>query len=170
MALFNIVLVCVLFGLPGLMSCWDLLYYLFKGERFFKKASHALGTLIMVYALVVLLLDIPTANNCCGDTTALFSPHHRLTPVVLILLCLGAYFYSTFRTKIASPVLEIVVNSLLITGLVLDVFVGFQEDDWICWCFGNVPVANFFVLALMENHKMALADLEQQDPVSDSWL
>jgi peptidoglycan/LPS O-acetylase OafA/YrhL len=136
----------------------DFVYFLFRGERFFVKGVRALGTVIMLFPILFLCADLDSNNNCCG-TTALFSPPHRLSLYLLAGLCLIAYFYSSYRKKIAPPIPEVIVNCLLLTGILLNIFIAIQTDNW----FGDlaviVPVTILLLFALIRNHDMALDSL-----------
>jgi len=144
----------------------DLLCFLFSGERCFKKLKYALHVMVMLGPVGVLLGDRNAGNDCCGDS-AIFSPTHRLSATVMISLCLAAFFYSTFRKKLAPPLLEVILNCLLIIGVVLDIIVGIQMKEGQFWFFGNLPVATLFLLVLGENHTLAITTLRDQQPPDD---
>jgi hypothetical protein len=74
-------------------------------------------------------------------------------------MCVAAFFYSAYREKLAPPLLEVIVNCLLIVGVVLDVIVGIQLQEGYYWYFGIVPAAGQFLVVLTENHFMALNSL-----------
>jgi hypothetical protein len=158
-----------LLGLPALFAWLDFLKYLFTGETFHKGLTHVIETIIMTFALAVLLFDIGANNDCCGDS-ATFAPEHRLTVVVLVLLCLAAYFYSSYRKTIAPPIFEIIVNCLLIIGFLLDLAVGAQEILSVTWIFGNGPIALYFLIMLAKNHKKAMESLDEQTAVDENRL
>ena len=160
-------LMVVLLGLPALFAWLDFLKYLFTGETFYKSLTHVIETIIMLFALAVLLMDLDAKNDCCGDS-ATFAPGHTLTITVLVLLSLGAYFYSSYRKTIAPPILEIVVNCLLIIGFLLDLVVGIQEISSVTWIFGNGPIATYFLIMLAQNHKKAMESLDEEAGIHDS--
>jgi hypothetical protein len=159
----------------------DFLSYVIYGRRYHAGIRHTAEMIIVLFVLGVLLLDLGMPNSCCGDT-ALFSPRHRLTIVFLILSCLAAFLYSSYRKRPAPPLLEVVVNCLLLVGLVLNILVGVHEKDrpgdwfelgeiavgqmlgthtidWQNWFFGHIPIALMFILALAENHRLVLSRL-----------
>lgn len=164
----GIYLVAILFGILVLMIGWDFLYYLMHRERYFVKLRYGLEIIIMLAALITLISDLPAQNDCC-DSSALFSPAHRLTVVVLILGSLAAYFYSSFRTRIAPPLLEVIVNCLLLIGLPLNIAVGIQGRWWVYWFFGHLPITMLYLITLMENHRKALENIDKHGE-DDSWL
>ena len=153
-------LIAILFGILVLMICWDFLYYLMHRERYFVNLRYGLEVIVMLGALITLIFDLPALNDCCSDS-ALFSPAHRLTVVVLILSSLASYFYSSFRTRIAPPLLEVTVNCLLLIGLPLNIAVGIQGKWWVFWLFGHIPITMLYIIALMENHRKALENIDE---------
>jgi hypothetical protein len=150
------------------MICWDFLYYLMHRERYFVGLRYGLEVIFMLSAVITLIIDLPALNDCCGDS-ALFSPAHRLTVIVLILGSLAAYFYSSFRTRIAPPLLEVIVNCLLLIGLPLNIAVGIQGRWWAYWFFGHLPIAMLYIITLMENHRKTLENIGE-DGEGDSRL
>ncbi|MBS1511362.1 MAG: hypothetical protein JST86_11015 [Bacteroidetes bacterium] len=103
-----------------------------------------------------------TENNCCGDSTA-FSPQHTATIYTLIALCIVAYFYSSHKIKLAPPVIEVVINILLLTGIVLNIFIARQTNEPLLAVLGNVPVIMLFVLELVRNHGLYLLRAREQN-------
>lgn len=109
---------------------------------------------LIIYPLVFLtLVDNGIKNDCCSDSV-FFSPQHRLSIYTVILLCIGAYFYTSYRKQIAPPLLEVVINCLLLTGIVLNVMMFIQEgDSWLFYLPGCGSVILLFTLALIKNHQ-----------------
>jgi len=153
-------------GIIVLLTCWEFLYYLVTGEMHSAWYRRVLQILAMIAPVLRLMWDIGVPNDCCNGS-ALFSPDHRLSVVVLIFLCLGALFYSAWRTKLAPPLLELIVNCLLLTGVLLAMMVGIQAgtggDGWISWVFGIVPVIIHFILVMADNHRLAVESLETEE-------
>ena len=143
------------------LVCWDFLYYLMHRERYFVRFRHVLEIIVLFFPLAVLKFDIGTPNDCCGDS-ALFSPDHRLTVIVLVLLCLGAYFYSSTEKKWHRSLLRSWSTAFLLTGILLNITVGIQIKEIPDWIFGHLPIMMLFILAMGENHKKAMESLEQQ--------
>lgn len=119
----------------------DFLVWLYSGSNYFVRFRKIFGVVEMIFALIILAADIGWKNECCGDS-ATFSPAHRVTPFVLILACIAAFLYSLFRKKLAPPLVEIVVNCVLLTGIPLNIFVGIQiggrawYPSWPLWLAG----------------------------------
>src|SRR5688572_26405156 len=109
-------------AVSALLVVFIFLYFLFTGKRILSKLYVTIEVISLVLApfLYLAVLDMEQINDCCSES-AVFSPEHRLTIYALILICLIAYFYSGFRKVIATPVIEIITNSLLLTGIVLNV-------------------------------------------------
>ena len=104
-----------------------------------------------------LFLDGPAQNDCCS-MTAVFSPDHRLGIYLLIALSIIVYFYCSFRTRLSSPLLELLINALLIEFLALNVMLiihlNRQDGAWIFWSFGNIPIILLIILMMKKNKRL----------------
>ncbi|HVW58907.1 MAG TPA: hypothetical protein VHC48_02690, partial [Puia sp.] len=123
----------LLYVLAVLAVVGDFLYFLVKGRRNTTLSSP--GWALVLFPLAVLLLilgDSMTTNDCCGGWSIL-SPQHSLSVYVLISLCIVAYFYCVLRSRLAPPLLEVVVNCLLLTGVVLSLVFGIQDINGFSW-------------------------------------
>lgn len=112
-------------------------------------------------------------NKCCVDDetdTAAFSPDHQLTIVVILLLALTGYFYSSYRNKLATPLVEALVNVLVLMGLALNTVVGFHTDEKVYALIGNVPVLFLFILVLAKNQRLFLAHATKQEYAYDGKI
>lgn len=144
----------MLFPLLTIAIVIDFLSFIFAGKR---KYEPSLTRVLEFAGLVVLpfiylsFLDDST-NDCCNDS-ATFSPGHKLTIHVLVGICIAVYYYSSLKSRIASPIIEVLVNSVLVFGFVFNVFVGIQVGDMF-WYLGNLPVGMLIVIRLVENHKL----------------
>lgn len=116
-------------------------------------------SIIVLPVLFLLFSDSGSKNNCCTDDV-FFSPSHRLTLYVLIVACVAAYFYSSFRKNIASPLLEITINCLLMIGIAINIAVGFQNKEIILFALTNLPIILLFILALIKNQRAIIKHLE----------
>nr|WP_166437023.1 DUF6688 family protein [Niastella caeni] len=92
----------------------------------------------------------------------MFSPEHRASIYTLIFLCLVAYFYSGYRKAIATPVVEIITNSLLITGIVLNILM-FIHEEIIVTIIGNTPIIFLFILMLVKNQRLLIEHIQQME-------
>lgn len=113
--------------------------------------------LVFVGPLTFLLSDYKAINDCCNDT-AFFSPEHRITMYVLIILSIIVYFYCSYRKTLAPPLLEIVVNCFLLIGIVINIFVGLHFEDFLGWLFGSIPIIFLFFVVLKKNHQLLVAE------------
>lgn len=147
----------VLFVFPILLLTIDFLWFLIKGKRLYNYvvtlSLEVTGMLILPF-IYLSVFDEKT-NDCCS-LSATFSPEHRPTIYFLIALCVAVYFYSSTKKGIASPIIEVLTNAILLLGFVFNVFIAIQIGD-IFWPFGNIPVAILLIFQLINNHHVFLA-------------
>src|SRR5258708_10181866 len=92
----------------------DFVYFIIKGGNIALARMPVTRYIILIFTTSILLfLDSGNTNDCCGGWT-FFSPAHRLTVYTVMCLCLAAYIYCLHRVKQASPIVEVVVNCLLL--------------------------------------------------------
>ena len=166
MEFFIAIVLMVIMGIIPVLTFVDFLSLLFSRERVFKGLKNVLP-LVMLAPIAVMFLDLGVKNDCCGDS-AIFSPEHRLSTTVLILICVAAFFYSAYRKRLAPPLMEVIANCFLIIGVVMDLLVGLQLREAECWYFGIIPVAGQFLLVLMENHFMAINSLNDAEAPAEN--
>lgn len=160
-----IVLFLILIGLPGLVVFIQFLVFLIEGRLPGKVAA----TIVEIFSLIVLpylYASFGRDNICCVDDeidTAAFSPKHQLTILVIIALALGGYIYSKFRRSIAPPVIEVLVNSSILTGIILNAFIFFHATVWFYSVFGALPVILLGIMMLAKNHRLFSAQFIQQE-------
>jgi hypothetical protein len=167
MELFVPIVLMVIMGIIPVLTFVDFFSLLFSGERVFRGLKNVMP-LIMLAPIAVLFSDLGEKNDCCGES-AMFSPEHRLSPTVMILICLAAFFYSAYRKRLAPPLMEVIVNCFLVIGVVMDIIVGLQLREGECWYFGIIPVAGQFLLVLTENHFMALNCLSDSEAPAENY-
>jgi hypothetical protein len=119
---------------------------------------------MIVLPLLYLLLFDESKNDCCGDS-ATFSPEHKLTIYTLISVCIITYFYSSYKRNFSTPVVEVLTNSILLLGLVLNIFIAIHISG-ILWPWGCIPVGLLFMFRLIENHKIFIESnkINQYEP------
>jgi hypothetical protein len=150
-------------ALSGLFA----LFYFFSFITSGKAARSIVFTIVEIISLIIapllylLVMDLGHNNNCCGDS-ALFSPDHRIAIYVLIVICLAAYFYSGYRRAISTPVVEIIINSLLVIGVVLNILILFQLKEF-RWAGGiaNPPIILLFIMMLATNQQRLVSHIQQ---------
>ncbi|MBC8110061.1 MAG: hypothetical protein H7Y04_03280 [Verrucomicrobia bacterium] len=154
----------LLIGLPGFIILINFLGFLFTGNQILR--NHITGNMLFSIAEVGSMLILPafyggfgSKNDCCEGSmgTAVFSPEHQLTIGIIIVLCLTAYFYASYRTKMATPVIEILVNALLLTGIVLNIFIAIHTKEVWLAIGGNVPVILLAIVVLAKNQRLFMA-------------
>jgi hypothetical protein len=147
------VLIMILCGLPTLLLTIDFVKFLISGTRLYKNGLTRLLEVagMLVLPLLYLWMFDDKLNDCCGDS-ATFSPDHKLTIYVLIAICIITYFYSAFRKDMAGPLIEVLVNSILLLGFVFNIFIAIQVGK-AYWMFGNIPVGLLFIFQLAKNHQ-----------------
>lgn len=165
-------LMFALFFIPGIIVLFDFLFFVVTGRR--KVHSMIMGAIEFICFLIypAMYANFGYINNCCADSlnTAVFAPDHQLTMLVLISLCLLAYFYSSYRSSIAPPVLELMVNSLLFICIILNIFIAFHTEFWLFALIGNVPIILLTILNLVRNHKLFLEHWKKEEIISRNKL
>ena len=137
-----VILILILTVVPYL----DMISFLVYGRRYVVKDRHAVETFVMSYPLLYIWLDM------AGGYHPALAPANRLTFDTLVMLCIVAYFYASYRKKLAWPPLEVIVNCLLLLGVLLDVALGIQICNLWEWMFFILPVAIIFSGMLVDNH------------------
>ncbi len=152
----------ILIGFPLLITLIDFLGFLIKGERV---VNIVLIRIIEIEAFLILpylYISFDNENDCCTGSAA-FSPEHQPTIWVIVILCLIAYFYSSYRKLISPPVLEILINTFIVIGIVLNIFIAIQTKDTILAMGGNVPIIFLALLVLVKNQKIFIEQFQQQE-------
>lgn len=159
------IILFLLLGSISVLAVIDFFLYLFHRKRVLKRSSLKwleVFAVIVTPLIFLFLADFGTVNDCCSDS-AFFAPPHRLTIYVLIILCTLFYFYASWRSKLAAPLFELLVNCFLITGIILNVFVSIQAEEAFLWLPGNLPVIALFLTALVKNHQLLLDETFPRD-------
>lgn len=155
------IVILILLGLPAIVALIDFVGFLFSGRRIVHVAILRIIEPITFILLPLLYAGFGDKNDCCGDS-AVFSPDHQLTMEVLMVLCLVAYFYSSYRKKIATPIVEIIVTTLLVIGIVLNIFIGIQTKDISMAMAGNMPIILLTILVLVKNQQLFIVYAQQE--------
>lgn len=115
-----------------------------------------LWTIVIIPALFLAVMDLSNVNDCCSDS-AVFAPGHRAGIYTLIIVSVIAFVISVFRKDLFPPVAEVLLNSLLILGLILNVIFCWHftttDEGYLWWIFGNIPVILLLIMSLAENQK-----------------
>jgi len=160
---FFIVIVFLLVAV-GLYALADVISVINNNERagnfFFFRIFESMAVIVLPL-LFLSVFDISEKNDCCSDS-AFFSPQHRLSVYTLILICSGAYYYSSLRKRTAAPLLELLINALLAVALVLSVLIAIQAKD-VLLCIGGIPaIMLFYISQMILNHRMLMNEIADQ--------
>lgn len=123
-------------------------------------------TVIALPAWFLSNFDLGQVNDCCSES-AIFSPAHRIGIYTLMILCVVAFVINMFRKSILSPIAEVLLNSFLLLGLVLNILFCIHfttnEDGCFLWIIGNIPVIMLLLIALMENQRLLKKYIESNE-------
>jgi len=148
-----IVIILILFGLPSILILIDFIIYIITGKRLYNIIFNRILELITIIGLPLFFLIgyEQNINDCCSKS-ATFSPEHSLVIYVLISVCVIAYFLSAYKERIISPIIETLINSILLGGIVLNIFIAIQVGQPL-WLFGNLPIVLLFIFELIKNQQ-----------------
>ncbi len=152
-------IILFLLGLPLAIATIDFLGFLYKGRRIVNRFIIRVIEIAALIVLPYLYVSQENKNDCCGES-AVFSPQHQLTIWVIVILCLIAYFYSVYRKQIATPILEVLVNSFLLLGIVFNIFIAIHTGSTLLAIAGNLPIILLAILALVKNQKSFIEQSE----------
>lgn len=156
---------------PSIIVLIDFIKFLIVRKRLFRPLFSRIIEIITITGLPLLYLwgaDYGMGNDCCTES-ATFSPEHKLTIYVWIGICIATYIYSTIRKEICPPVLEVLINCILVIGLVLNGFIGYQIIQPL-WLIGNLPIGLLFIINLYENQQRVLELADKNKFNLDSWV
>lgn len=168
-------LLIVLIGYSYIFSIVNFFGFIFKGRVL---THRKIWLIIQVFAVVVLPIlflatfDFNYQNNCCGDS-AVFSPPHRISIYTLIFICMVFSVIGIFRRRILPPILETLLNSFIILGLILNVLFCFHfntSDQLPLWIFGNPLIIIVLLILLMENHKLLMINHKNNQITAQSRI
>jgi len=119
---------------------------------------------IIIFPLIFLMIADPPENDCCNHT-AIFSPESKLIIYVLIGLSIISYFIAVYRQSIFPPVIEIVLNTVLLIGFVLSILVHIHIfNGWNLFAsVFCVPISLFFIFSLRKRHKLLISYFEDNE-------
>lgn len=160
----ELAVVIALFGFPTILLTIDFIRFLISGKRLYGKWSFRVLEVTGMICLPTIYLSMmdEKENDCC-NVTATFSPDHKLSIYVFVAACILAYFYSNFKKRISSPIVEVFINSILLLGFVFNIFIAIQIGD-IVWLFGNIPVGVLIIFQLVKNHHIFLEENKDTAP------
>jgi hypothetical protein len=123
-----------------------------------------LWTILLAPGFFLHSFDIGKGNDCCSDS-AVFAPFNKTGIYLVICLCIAAYFYSSIREKLSTPIVELLLNAALIVGVFLNIFIAIhihtQEFGGLFWLLGNVPIIMLFIIIMKENMDLLKSAVEE---------
>ena len=150
--------------------------YLTKGRVI---TNRKLWTVIQIWTVVILpalflsFMDLPNKNDCCSDS-AVFSPGHRIGIYTLIIFYTVAFIVGIFRKKLLPPFSELILNSLLILGLILNIIFCKHfttvEEGYFWWIFGNIPIIMLLLIILTEKQKQLKEYIQENNFAATGFL
>lgn len=160
-----IVLLLIIIVLPALFVSIHFLFSIFSSKSFLGEVAFRCCEVFVMVLLPLLFLcyaDFGQQNDCCSESS-FFSPDHKLTAYCFILLCVVVYYISSFKESIGSPLSEVFINSVLMIGIVFNVFMIVHNKEFPLWLMGNVPVIMLLLLQLIKNHQLIIEKLTEQE-------
>ncbi|MGC4037334.1 MAG: hypothetical protein QM764_15345 [Chitinophagaceae bacterium] len=159
----EVIIIAILFiGFSGVVVLVDFLAFLSTGKQIVNQILFRASELTSLIILPMIYANFGAKNDCCDEDSAVFSPDHQLTIAIVIVLCLIAYFYSSYRTRIATPIVELIINAFLFIGIILNCFIAFHTKDFGMAVGGNVPIILLAILVLTKNHRLFIAYSQEQ--------
>lgn len=146
----------VIFIASSALAIIYFLFYLVSKERCL---GYAVLRTVEVFNIIVVqwifVSDMDCANDIdCFPQPPFFAPTHRLTIYSLLIISSTAYFYSTWRTKLAKPLLELIINCLLLLGISINVFIAIHLDDNVFWLLIQFPIISLFLMVVIKNQQL----------------
>jgi len=148
----------LLLFLPAIMICIEFIGFIFIGRGVVHNGLVIFCEIISLIIMPLIYAGFGHENVCCVDemSTPAFSPRHQLTMGIIILICLLSYFFSRFRKRISTPLIELLINVFLVIGISLNIVLIFhtKESMYIYW--GILPIILLFILMLVKNQRLFL--------------
>jgi len=154
----GIISILVIFS-PFVLLLFDFFSFLCNGTRVMHDKWIAFRVLEILMLLIpcigLIVSDLFLNNSCCGATATL-SAEHKGSIYALIALIGITYFYCLARKKIGSPIVEIMLNSLLLTGILLCILIALQVPEQMASLAIGIPVLIQLIFILHKNHRLAV--------------
>lgn len=149
-------IIILILGIPAIVAGIETLYYISYNKALVPPFILRLVEIIYLLILPQLFfLTTDRINNCCSGS-AFFSPDHSLTAYTLIITSIFAYFYSSCRKTLAGPLLELIINCVLIIAIALNILMGFHHSEgWLSAI--HVPIILLYIRAIAKNHTLCLS-------------
>lgn len=160
-----------LVAINALYVCFRFVYYFFFQKADFRDYVSVryseIWTVLVLPIFYLTTFDVGETNDCCG-VTAVFSPAHSVGIYLLIFAFQAAYLISIQRKTIFPPLLEVLLNLLLLLGLTINAVLYLHlrngpEISSFLGLFGNVPIIMLLLIQLSKHEIMLRAYLAEQD-------
>lgn len=146
-------------------------------ERFYSRLGllrvTEIWTILIAPWFFISVFDFNEKNDCCSDS-AVFAPDNRIGIYTSIILCIATYFYSSFRKHLSTPIVELLINSVLMLGVALNILIAIQinsqELGGLLWLLGNVPIIMLFIIVIKKNKELLESALLQDFTKQYSYL
>lgn len=164
-------LIIFIICLPQLLSVFDFLYLLVRGKPYFIQFGHIIiGFLVVViYPGILLSTELNNINECCSESTAIFSPEHKIAIYIVIILSMISYAFSILKSEIASPILEVLTNIFLLIGILINILIAFHLD-FPLGLLGNLPIVLLIIMALVRNQQLIITKVNNGDYATENPL
>lgn len=152
-----------LFVAISLLVAIDFLFFIFANRTVYSsKFFKILELFVMVLYPAIYLGFIDEAVNDCCSESATFSPPHRLTLYVWVSLVVIAYLFLSYRKTIGGPLLEVLLSVILVSGFILNLFVGIQVGE-ILWAVGCLPIGMLLLRKLIIHQRELVETFNSKD-------
>lgn len=128
--------------------------------------------IVMGYPVLFLsIYDFNVPNDCCLSDSAFFSPVHRPTVYTLLILSTVAFIYSAFRQNLSPPLLELLINCGLITGLGLIIAVSLHVKEKIIYIpLTLLPLLLLYLFQLYRSYRFFEEEKETYYFDPEKWV
>jgi hypothetical protein len=151
----------IISGFPTLLVIIEFFYFINHDKRLLRSGKIVLELMTLVVPLILLRVFEITLGLKVG--AAFFDPAYGYFIYILIILCQLAYFYCSYRSRIGSPLLEVLINCLLLIGIILNLMIAIQLASLPGILAICMPAAMLFILMLVHNHRLLVYTLEDVD-------
>ncbi len=152
----------ILLGAPLFFILIQCIGYLFSHRQILPLPILRVTEIASLLVLPFLYGGFGDKNDCCDNESAVFSPNHQLTMLVIILLCLFAYFFSSYRKKLSPPIIEVLINSFICMGILLNFFIAYHTKEMFLAILGNLPIILLGILILIKNQRIYIEDFKSR--------
>jgi hypothetical protein len=160
-------------GFPALLVIIEFFYFIKNDKRLLRWGKLALELMILVVPFILLQVYEHMLGLKIGE--GLFTPPYGYLIYALIILCQVTYFYCSYRKCIASLIMEVVINCLLLIGIAVNIMIGVRLASVPGILAICLPAVMLLILMLVHNHRLLIYTLEDADttflePAPRGWL